>query len=638
MGLFDKKHSVGKTIATLRKEKGWTQVELAKKLQVSDKAVSKWEKDDAFPSIEFFPVLAELFGVSIDYLMTGKVPEKEIVVISKAELCAKTDDPSLLSDINVTTKDENGKTIIDYILQYESLKVFAAICDRKDFCSLHASHDRTMRVTRFDNATLIKYALITNKTSVLDRQFIFNINFGADGIKSLRSIEEQELFKHAVHGENYACIITDDILDVIVTDERVNNDTITYLISNMKGLQCVWYTVFPYLIHRCYFHENHSLLQLLLETTIKNNEYAYSKLPFVYDNYSRSYNLHISKFGVCKENNNYAFSVAPTLVHGLVRILQSTIELALSRGDIENVEQFNKINEALKAYNNRIECYVASADEIRVAKLKKDDTVGADELAIQSALHCGVLCIDEILATNDYKLIKKAIETYPVTTYELQGAVIESAIEYLSNNNWRDLFEYAVDNGDKKLITFVLARDAVSCGKILNYRREQIGNITYPEGAKSNANHMKLRERASFGSDYKGRLAFIAACKKQILDDCALKLDMDRVTDDLDEAYFKNELTKGNFEIIIIKLCVRLEAILRGKYHYDGDFSEMLNQYCSKYGREDDGWGYDVEAGFVSYLHKLRKCRNSIVHSEKTNDTMSVDELKYCIDYICKMG
>ena len=54
-------HSIGKTIAELRKEKGWTQVELAEKLQVSDKAVSKWEKDDAFPSVEFFPMLAELF-------------------------------------------------------------------------------------------------------------------------------------------------------------------------------------------------------------------------------------------------------------------------------------------------------------------------------------------------------------------------------------------------------------------------------------------------------------------------------------------------------------------------------------------------------------------------------------------------
>lgn len=72
MGLFSKKHSIGKTIAELRKEKGWTQIELAEKLQVSDKAISKWEKDSGAPSVEFFPVLAEVFGVSIDYLMTGK--------------------------------------------------------------------------------------------------------------------------------------------------------------------------------------------------------------------------------------------------------------------------------------------------------------------------------------------------------------------------------------------------------------------------------------------------------------------------------------------------------------------------------------------------------------------------------------
>lgn len=39
MGLFTKKHSIGKTIAELRKEKGWTQIELAEKLQVSDKGL-----------------------------------------------------------------------------------------------------------------------------------------------------------------------------------------------------------------------------------------------------------------------------------------------------------------------------------------------------------------------------------------------------------------------------------------------------------------------------------------------------------------------------------------------------------------------------------------------------------------------
>ena len=76
MDLFEtKKHSIGKTIAELRKEKGWTQAELAQKLQVSDKAVSKWEKDIGIPSVEFFPMLAALLGLSIDYIMTGKSSE-----------------------------------------------------------------------------------------------------------------------------------------------------------------------------------------------------------------------------------------------------------------------------------------------------------------------------------------------------------------------------------------------------------------------------------------------------------------------------------------------------------------------------------------------------------------------------------
>ena len=67
--------SIGKRIATLRKEKGWTQVELAEKLSVSDKTVSKWESDGGYPEISQLPVMANIFGVSIDYLMTGKTPE-----------------------------------------------------------------------------------------------------------------------------------------------------------------------------------------------------------------------------------------------------------------------------------------------------------------------------------------------------------------------------------------------------------------------------------------------------------------------------------------------------------------------------------------------------------------------------------
>ena len=61
--------SIGKTIANLRKRCGMTHSELADKLNVSNKAVSKWESGQGYPDISLFPLLSALFGVSIDYLM-----------------------------------------------------------------------------------------------------------------------------------------------------------------------------------------------------------------------------------------------------------------------------------------------------------------------------------------------------------------------------------------------------------------------------------------------------------------------------------------------------------------------------------------------------------------------------------------
>ena len=64
--------AIGAMIAKLRKQNGWSQAVLAEKLGISDKAVSKWESGHGFPDVTLFPVMADLFGVSIDYLMLGE--------------------------------------------------------------------------------------------------------------------------------------------------------------------------------------------------------------------------------------------------------------------------------------------------------------------------------------------------------------------------------------------------------------------------------------------------------------------------------------------------------------------------------------------------------------------------------------
>lgn len=70
--------SLGKNIAKLRKEKGWTQNELGERLGVSNQAISKWESEMNMPDVMLLPAIADLFGCYIDELFQRNVmPEKE---------------------------------------------------------------------------------------------------------------------------------------------------------------------------------------------------------------------------------------------------------------------------------------------------------------------------------------------------------------------------------------------------------------------------------------------------------------------------------------------------------------------------------------------------------------------------------
>ncbi|MDD6799853.1 MAG: helix-turn-helix transcriptional regulator [Firmicutes bacterium] len=61
--------TVAKNISELRKNKSMTQLELAEMLNYSDKAVSKWERGESLPDVAVLKQIAELFGVSVDYLL-----------------------------------------------------------------------------------------------------------------------------------------------------------------------------------------------------------------------------------------------------------------------------------------------------------------------------------------------------------------------------------------------------------------------------------------------------------------------------------------------------------------------------------------------------------------------------------------
>lgn len=81
---------MGQFIAALRKANGLTQKQLADKLNLSDKTVSRWERDETAPDISLIPVIADIFGVTCDELLCGeRKPEREIAAGSEEILSAK---------------------------------------------------------------------------------------------------------------------------------------------------------------------------------------------------------------------------------------------------------------------------------------------------------------------------------------------------------------------------------------------------------------------------------------------------------------------------------------------------------------------------------------------------------------------
>ena len=74
----------GAFIAQLRREQGLTQKELADKLNVTDKAVSKWETAKGFPDVKLLEPLAQALGVSLVELMQGKRQETDTLTVAEA--------------------------------------------------------------------------------------------------------------------------------------------------------------------------------------------------------------------------------------------------------------------------------------------------------------------------------------------------------------------------------------------------------------------------------------------------------------------------------------------------------------------------------------------------------------------------
>lgn len=85
----DLKPVIAKNIAELRRANDTTQAELAEKLNYSDKAVSKWERGESVPDVMVLSEIADIFGVTVDYLLTEDHAHAEEIAESDMKILTK---------------------------------------------------------------------------------------------------------------------------------------------------------------------------------------------------------------------------------------------------------------------------------------------------------------------------------------------------------------------------------------------------------------------------------------------------------------------------------------------------------------------------------------------------------------------
>ena len=105
------KEKTGQLIAQLRKDKGLTQKQLAEALNVTDKAVSKWERGLSFPDISMLEPIAEILDISIMEILAGARQDKnETVTLEDASKMIK--ESVELGDEQIRHKKEMSRVII----------------------------------------------------------------------------------------------------------------------------------------------------------------------------------------------------------------------------------------------------------------------------------------------------------------------------------------------------------------------------------------------------------------------------------------------------------------------------------------------------------------------------------------------
>jgi transcriptional regulator with XRE-family HTH domain len=483
--------TLNERIKKLRKEKGLTQLKLANQLNITDKAVSKWEVGEGNPDISILPKLSEIFGVSVDYILTGRNPEdnkalEDMDALKRAKYLTNKDDltnfikygynkhNSLLNPYKNSlklnpsfTKIEN--TIRNEIYKSKSKKIFNYLLDDLMKDKKYVQYYKRSRGPKSASALVysdidnyIKMCAISNRVDGL--KFI-DFEMLAIGDKSNQTFYTNDYQTDPM--QRY--LIQKNTLDFIFEDTQVSPEIIDYLGTLHQGMQDTKYWLNDYILYCMYHYEKFDLLNNVfngLNTYLDKaiNQYTNIVDGFIgRDQVLQKHNTDDQytyySLGICSRNSQ-------SITH-FVEPIKMPLDEAIKKLDIEWIVKFNEYNRKIALNLSKSQGFL-NEKEIKRLKMQADPDISEDEILVFNYTKNELLNIrsllDSLLPKNDNlaalknakRIAKRIYGNFVSKAYINYCEMIE---KLLSKNDYKKIFEFSVNNKLSEISELLINRE-----------------------------------------------------------------------------------------------------------------------------------------------------------------------------------
>ena len=634
--------TIGDRIKEKRKEMGLTQLQLAERLGVTDRAVSKWEQNEGNPDFSILPALANTLGMTLDYLISGVEPavnledmdaeKRALYLIEKddAENFVKYGYPKPYILFDDMTKSicgyaNRGATrfetkIRDAVYAGRKPKVFDALI--KSYLTFDKNQKTNMLYNSLSSASLFYDVLddfvilcaLSGRTDILDE---IGFKFFAIGDRKTANRD----FQYAVDDPKSTYLISEETLRFILTSEDVPQKSKQY-IAEIEFFQPIKYPrreriafLVDHIVGALYESKQFDLLKLALERMTKN---AVDSKTVICK--SGEYNDTVY-FRVEKPSWNETRKIPLAVIPGI----SSAIKIAKQNNDVEWLKTFSDYNAVVNEIYGSNHA-VVSEDELEMHRTQANPKSTYSEILISKHTRMELVAFGDAL--TDWKPID---DSDPVPALELALKNLKKNYEILKDLPicYHELFEAMVERKDMKAL-FALAskyglsslQDAILTGDgaaIMEwvdsfFCSPEVSSETfakYKVGEEERRQIYAMRQRQShvcpipkedstptYGSpEYVMKMK--ASVYGRVKDELDGKLerwtqakkreeDFKRISAEITPELLLKKIDEGDEDGAVVKLCTLLEATLRYRFRYDGELFAMLDTYFKDHLQEQE--------------------------------------------------